>query len=190
MSKIGSLVLALALTVTWPAFAGAAPKPAAPQPSAQGLKDGLAVDYYYAKFNHVREIESWMKYKPGKPGAALAALNFAGGVGKVLTSGADDLVGARITGYIKFERPGTYRFQVTSNDGVRVSLGGEKIYEDPKVHPDRTSDPIPVVIAEAGLYPLEVLYFEKKNTATLQVSWSPPGASGFEFLSAAVLKHD
>lgn len=192
MFKIGPLVVALALTLAsaWPDLAAAAPKAAHPQPSAQELRDGLAVEYYFAKFNHVRELETWMKYRDGKPGAPLSALDFAGGAGDVLTSGSDDLVGARITGYIKFERPGPYRFQVTSNDGVRVSLGGEKIYEDPNVHPDRTSNPIPVTIEQAGLYRLEVLYFEKKNTSTLQVSWSPPGSNGFVFLPATVLKHD
>ncbi len=167
----------------------AGPQPANPQPDGAALKDGLAVDYYFAKYNHIRELETWMKYKDGKPGDPIAMLDSKAGAGAVLTSGVDDLVGAHITGYIGFDAPGAYRFEVTSNDGVRVTLGGVEIYQDPDVHPDRTSDPIPVQIDHAGWYPLEVLYFEKKNTSTIQLHWSPSGGAGFAAVPASALKH-
>lgn len=167
----------------------AGPQPADPQPNGTALEDGLAVEYYFAKYNHIRELETWMKYKKGKPGDPIAMLDSKVGAGTVLTSGVDDLVGAHITGFIGFDAPGTYRFQVTSNDGIRISLGGAEIYQDPNVHADRTSDPISVEIAEAGWYPLEVLYFEKKNTSTIQLYWSPPGGSSFDAVPASALKH-
>ena len=192
MVRMHSIFAALAaMLVLSAANAGlaAGPQPANPQPDGAALKDGLAVVYYFAKYNHIRELETWMKYKKGKPGEPIAMLNAKFGTGAVLTSGVDDLVGAHITGYIGFEAPGTYRFQVTSNDGVRVTMGGVKIFEDPNVHPDRTSDPIAVQIDQAGWYPLEVLYFEKKNTSTIQLHWSPPGGSGFDAVPASALKH-
>lgn len=192
MARIRSL-FALPAMLFALAAAGAAwsagPRPADPQPDAAALKDGLAVRYYFAKYNHVRELESWMKYKDGKPGDPLPMLDWKVGTGPVLTSGVKDLVGAHITGYIGFESPGTYQIKVTANDGVRLTLGGEKLYEDPKVHPDRTSDPIDVTVDQPGWYPLELLYFEKKNTSTLQLHWSPPGSSGFDPVPAAAFKH-
>jgi len=190
--RIRSLFPLLALTLVLAAAGtawSAGPQPADPQPDSKALKDGLAVRYYFAKYNHVRELESWMKYKDGKPGDPIPMLDTDAGSGAVLTSGVTDLVGAHITGYVGFESAGTHRFQVTSNDGVRVTLGGVKIYEDPKVHANRTSDPISVQIDRPGWYPLEVLYFEKKNTAALKLHWSPPGSSGFDPVPAVAFKH-
>ncbi len=49
--------------------------------------------------------------------------------------------------------------------------------------------PISVEIEQAGWYPLEVLYFEKKNTSTVQLRWSPPGGVGFTAVPASAFKH-
>ncbi len=181
-------VLALVLVQGGLAWS-ASPVRGDPQPDSGSLKPGLSVLYYYAKYNHIRELETWMKYKDGKPGEPIALLDAKAGTGKVLTSGSADLVGAHIKGFLRFDEAGTHRFQVTSNDGIRVVLGGEKIYEDPDVHPDRTSDPIPVEIAQPGYYPIEILYFEKKNTATIQLYWSPPGSSQFAPVPASAFWH-
>ena len=184
------LALSIAFLITSATASSAlSPRLAEPQPDAAALKDGLAVQYYFNKFDHVGQIERWMKYKEGKPGDPLSMLNYRVGRGPVLTSGVANLVGAHITGYIAFDKPGDYQFEVTSNDGVRILLGGMRLYEDPKPHPDRTSDPITVTIEQTGWYPLVVFYFEKKNTSTLELRWSPPGASGFDFVPASVLKH-
>ena len=160
-----------------------------PQPDLLGLNEGLAVRYYFGEFNHIRELEVWMRRRNGQLGAPLPMLDFDMGKGEVLGSGQKDHVGTHITGYIAFDAPGTYRFRVTSNDGVRVTLGGILIYEDPEVHGARTSHPIPVLIPEASLYPLEVLYFEKTKSATLQVYWAYPGAEEFVAVPAEVFWH-
>jgi hypothetical protein len=47
-----------------------------------------------------------------------------------------------------------------------------------------------VEISAPGWYALEIWYFEKKGTATLDVLWSRPGSSGFETIAAEVLKHE
>lgn len=183
-------VLALALLLSAAGIARSAdPARESPQPDTETLKDGLAVNYYFAKYNHIKELETWMKYKDGKPGTPIAMLDSNAGSGEVLTSGASDLVGAHILGYLRLDFAGSYSFRVTSNDGIRVTLGGVKIYEDPDVHPNRTSDPIPVRVSQPGWYALELLYFEKKNTSSLQLHWSPPGKSDFVPVPAAAFKH-
>ena len=73
----------------------------------------------FGEFNHIRELEVWMKRRDGQLGAPLPMLDFDMGEGEVLGSGQKDFVGAHITGYVAFDAPGTYRFRVTSNDGVR-----------------------------------------------------------------------
>jgi hypothetical protein len=157
---VGSCMLLAAAT-----FAGAQPvaglKPAAPQPTA-----------VYCRFNNINEFAD-KKFEPGPP---LAHLDWKMGAGIVLTSKEKDQVGALITGFIRFDKAGTFGFDVTSNDGVRVEIGGKLLYEDPTVHGDDTSDRIDVKIGQPGWYPLQILYFEKKGTATLVLRWAPAGA--------------
>jgi hypothetical protein len=149
-------------------------RPAEPQPGAAQLTPGLAVQYTYAIVNHLDELKA-KKFEPGPP---LPQLDYKMGSGNILTSKAADGVGALITGFIRFEKEGVYGFDVTSNDGVRVEIGGRKLYEDPTVHADDTSDRIDVKIDQPGWYPLTVTYFEKRNTATLVLRWIGPGESG------------
>jgi hypothetical protein len=40
-------------------------------------------------------------------------------------------------------------------------------------------------IAAAGWYKLEVSYFERKSTSTLQLYWQPPGGTEFVIVPAA-----
>jgi hypothetical protein len=169
------LGIALVAAVT---VAGAEPlaglRAAEPQPTAAQLMPGLAVEYTYAIMNHVDDMKG-KKFEPGPP---VTHLDWKMGEGTVLTSKAADGVGAIISGFIQFEKAGVYGFDVTSNDGVRLEIGGKKIYEDPTVHGDDTSDRIDVKIEQPGWYPITVTYFEKRNTATLVVRWIAPGQSG------------
>ncbi|WP_169545340.1 PA14 domain-containing protein [Sneathiella aquimaris] len=164
-------------------------KPASPQPAASALKPGLAVQYYGAKLNSIREFIEWMEYDKGKAGPPIPQLNYQVGQGPVLTATATDMVGADITGFINFERSGPYTFMVHSNDGVRLTIGDKMIYEDPEVHADRFSDEITLEISEPGWYPVRVLYFEKKNTSTLELYWDPPGPEEVDYVPTKAFAH-
>lgn len=165
------------------------PAPAKPQPEAAALKDGLAVRYYFNRFTHIAELEDWMRADDGMAGKPLPMLDYDMGIGNVLTSTASDLVGAHITGSIHLADTGTYTFRIISNDGVRLSIGGVKMHEDPEIHPDTASPPLVMQVSEAGWYPLDILYYEKKGTAALKLAWQPPGNAGFEPVPASALKH-
>lgn len=164
-------------------------KPASPQPATDALKPGLAVQYYGAKFNSIRQFVEWMDYDKGKPGKPIPMLNYQVGQGNVLTSTATDLIGADITGFINFERSGNYTVMVHSNDGVRLTIGDKLVHEDPEVHADRFSDEITLEISEPGWYPVRVLYFEKKNTSTLELYWDPPGPEEIDLVPAKAFAH-
>ena len=86
--------------------------------------------------------------------------------------------------------PGTYLMTMQSNDGIRVFLGGQMVFEDPDVHRDRFTENTTVEIAEAGYYPLYIVYFERKGTSTLEMYWQPPGAESFDFVPADAFFHD
>ncbi|MEP3246273.1 MAG: PA14 domain-containing protein [Sneathiella sp.] len=164
-------------------------KPASPQPAADSLKPGLAVQYYGAKFNSIDKLVEWMDYEKGTKGTPIPQLNYQVGNGNVLTTTATDLMGADITGFINFERSGNYTVMVHSNDGVRLTIGDKMIHEDPDVHADRFSDEITLEISEPGWYPVRVLYFEKKGTATLELYWDPPGPEEIDYVPAKAFAH-
>jgi hypothetical protein len=169
-----SLAIAVLLAVLAPT-AGAETltglRPAEPQPAQ--LTPGLAVEYTYAKVNYIEQLKG-RKFEPGPP---LESINYRWG-GTVLTSKAREEVGAIITGFIRFEKTGVYGFEVTSNDGVLVEIGGQVLHEDPGVHSDSTSDRISVKIDQPGWYPLRVVYFQKRGTASLVLAWVGPGEKG------------
>ncbi len=163
---------------------------ATPQPAAKELSPGLAVTYYFAKFDHTREVLEWAKYKDGVEGEPIAVLDYFVGDGDVLTSGQADFVGADIRGYINMPVAGTYTFAMHSNDGVNLEIGGKRVVYDPIVHSDRFSDLIPVEVSEPGWYPLRLIYFEKQVTSTLELFWLKPGQTGqLEHVPADALAH-
>ena len=98
-------------------------KIADPQPA--NVVPGLSVSYRYGIINNVSEMSDTV----GEPGAPLPQLSYNAGFGKVLTSNREDGVQARIVGFIKFDKPGQWRFAVKSNDGVRLEIGGKMVYE-------------------------------------------------------------
>ena len=146
-------------------------QPANPAPAADKLAAGLAVNYHFDFIDRLTQFNE----KGKTVGAPLTHLGWDMGPGKILTSDKTDGVQAHIAGFIRFPAAGTYVFEVNSNDGVRLEIGGKRIFEDGDVHPDRLSPPIPVEVTSPGLYPIKILYFEKKNTATLEVFWTAPG---------------
>ena len=160
--------------------------PAAPQPRAGEISPGLAVEYIRMFARHVDEIEIAGKGIMGEP---LEMLDWNTGDGPVLTHANDDGIGARITGFINFEKAGDYMMAIQSNDGVRLSIGGQLVIDDPDVHGDRFSPNVTLQVPRAGWYPLYLLYFERKGTSTLELYWQPPGAEGFDFVPGEAFAH-
>ena len=161
-------------------------QPASPQPAADATAPGLAVNYVFFKAHHVDAVEA---EGPGEPGMPLPQLNYQNGAGNVLTSDQADGVGALIRGFIDFPSAGRWLMTAQSNDGVRVRLAGAVIIEDPDVHSDQFAPNAEINIARPGWYEIAVTYFERKNTATLQLYWQPPGKSEFEIVPAAAFSH-
>jgi PA14 domain len=162
---------------------------AAPQPAADKLIPGLAVQYYGVKLKSIRQLVEWIAYEKGNPGKPIPMLNYQVGDGNVLTSTTNDLIGADITGFINFETSGTYTVMVHSNDGVRVHIGGKMVHEDPEPHADRFSDEIKLEISKPGWYPVRVLYFERRHTSTLELYWDPPGPQEIDYVPASAYAH-
>lgn len=161
-------------------------KPAAGPAGSLDLKPGLRVEYIPGFVRHIDEIAD----KEGNQGGGiLNTLEWNNDDGEVMTSGLEDGVAARITGFVNFSKAGNYVLAIQSNDGVRLSIGGELIIDDPDVHPERFSPNVSVRIETPGWYPLHLLYFERKGTSTLELYWQPPGAKGFDYVPANAFAH-
>ncbi len=184
-----SIAVALVICQLPPAFSQQPVTGLEPVAAVDGLTPGLSVAYYDAAMSHVRQVREWAGHRDGRPGAPIAQIDYAESVGEVLTSGRTDEVGAWIKGLIRFETAGIHTFEITANDGVQLEIGGLAIFRDPMIHKTRTSEPIPVEIATPGWYPIEVLYFEARNTATLEIKWRPPGTAGFAYVPAEAFAH-
>ncbi len=165
----------LALTLGAGTVLAAAPQPLDPQPAAGDLDPGLSVRYYRAFFRLIEEFVESMAGDAGEAGAALPALDYRVAGGPALTSGVEDGVGAKITGLIRLDKPGTYSFLVQSNDGFVLDIGRASVLEDPDVHGDRYSKIAKLTVGQPGWYALYLLYFERKGTATLELYWKQPG---------------
>lgn len=188
LSIVGAMVAALLFALPPAARAETfnSLQPVSPQPAAGATQPGLAVNYVYLKAHHVDDVEA---DGPGEPGTPLPQLNYQSGDGNVLTSDRFDGVGALIRGFIDFPVAGRWLMTAQSNDGVRVRLAGAVVIEDPDVHSDQYAANAEINIAQPGWYEIAVTYFERKNTATLQLYWQPPDKTAFEIVPATAFSH-
>ena len=180
-----------AWTVAALVIAGTAPAVAleGPEPQSATVEPGLEVTYYSKAFNRLREIPDWAKYKKGTVGPLLPALDYDSGSGPVLTSTSKDGIGAHIVGLINLGESGTYQFKVRSNDGVQVTIGGDRVVKDDRPHTTRFSKAASLSVATPGWYEIVVFYFEKKGNSVLELHWAPPSGGGFTLVPAEAFGH-
>jgi hypothetical protein len=165
-------------------------KPLDLQQGKDVLKPGLAVVYFHILVRKIDELPKGkgaeMRARPGKP---IPRLDHRFGEGEVFDSGRSRGVGMHMIGYLRLSEPGSYVFKALSNDGIRVYLNYEVIISDEGVHSDRFSEPYTVEIDKPGWYPLKIMYFQRKGTATIEMHWKKPGASRFTIIPAEAYGH-
>jgi len=149
-------------------------QPISPQPASASMKPGLAVDYFFDYFGHIDSLSILTEGSEGEP---LANLAHRTKTGDVLTADRPMGVGAKIRGMIHLAQTGVYTFKVESNDGVRLHIGGIKLWTDPEIHSNRWSRPLEYEVTEAGWYDFKIDYYQRKGTSALQLTWVPPAGS-------------
>lgn len=170
--------LAATLAICCAGMLAAAPlklTPADPQP--RGLKPGLSVQYAYPDdVKSLAEAKVALKQK-AKPGRPLKGLDYrdTNEGDKTLTSDRAMHVAARIKGYVRFDKPGIYTVDFLSNDGMRATIGGQKVSQFDGRQPCEPTFGSDVEVPKAGWYKLEVLYFQRLGTACLHMRSAPKG---------------
>ena len=148
-------------------------EPADPQPSSADLTPGLAV-LYSGKFGGRSLEEMNAEVKKWTPGPALAGLSYDTAEGEsALTSDTAAKIGAKISGFINFETPGTYTLEFLSNDGLEIAIGNQMVGLYDGVHDCGYVGEVEVEVPVAGFYPVEASYFQRKGGACLLMEWGP-----------------
>lgn len=179
------ILAVLALLLATPAFAATLKlEPAAPQPS--GLKSGLAVSYADAMVRTLSEAErAAQNAQPGKPLEGLDYWDTSEGM-ETLTAGRATGVVAVIDGYVRFDAPGTYTIDFLSNDGLRMSIGGQQVVNADGVRSCDETRAVQAEVPSAGWYKVEGLYFQRKGTACLHMR---AGVGAADFMPNAAFGH-
>ena len=79
-----------------------------------------------------------------------------------------DKFAVRITSELTVNTAGYWTFLTNSDDGVRLRIDGENVIVDDSLHP--TADRWGTTILSAGSHNLELVYFENKGVASLELS--------------------
>lgn len=140
------------------------------------LQPGLSVVYFHGFYRNIHQMPRGKSAaEKGIPGKPIPKLDHKFGEDLVFDSGRSKGVGMHMDGFILFEKTGDYVFQANTNDGFRLLISEMKIIDDPLYHSDRMSGKVRVRVSEPGWYPLRILYFQRKGTATIQLFWIKPG---------------
>lgn len=165
--------------------------PADPQPDAAALRPGLGVEYVYpADVKRLSDANGWNEHYR-KPGPALVGFDYpdTSPGERTLTSDVAERVIAFIDGYIRFDRPGVWRLEFWSNDGLQVRIGGVEVYKHDLRHPCETLGWQEFTVPEAGWYEVEAVYFQRLNTACMMMKWQAPGEGGLSWTPQDVYAH-
>ncbi|GAB4167896.1 MAG: hypothetical protein Fur0032_06040 [Terrimicrobiaceae bacterium] len=90
------------------------------------------------------------------------------------------------TGFIDVPITDTYQFTVTSDDGARLIIDGQTVFDNDGVKTAALSKSGNIAL-EAGRHPIRLEYFHKDGAETLQVQWWRLGQSTPETIPASVL---
>jgi len=155
------------------------------------VKQGLSVIYYekYSKRNLDNLPQNESAVYPSFKGEPIAQLNHQFGKEDVFGSGTNRLIGMRMKGFLNLSEPGVYQFQALANDGIKVTLSGKTLVNDPSQHSDRLTNIGLATVTTAGWYDVVVEYFQRKGTAALILYWKEPGKQEFVPIPKEIYGH-
>jgi len=98
----------------------------------------------------------------------------------------DSFIG-RAFGWIEISRAGRYRFRLTCDDGAKLFLGGRPLLDTERGagFTDETG-----IDLKAGVYPVEIPFYEDGGNFNLRLEWQRPGDEKFVVIPATALKSE
>jgi TolB-like protein len=117
-----------------------------------------------------------------------AVVNFDWKYGSPLPRIHSDWFGVRWTGLLHIDIQGTYSFKFVHDDGVRIWVNSEKIYDSWRGGVYDNS--IDIHFEDTGWMPIKIEYWEGSALAKCLLFWAKPGAMEFEILPTSHLAHE
>ncbi len=139
-------------------------KPAVPLAASASApaKKGLAFEYFEGRFDKLPDFGALSAARTGMaPRPDLAAAK------------DKDEFALRFKGFVRIPETGVYVFNVSSDDGSKLSVAGKEIIVNDGVH-GMTEEKAEIAL-EAGWHPFELVYFQGRGGLGLDVSWQGPG---------------
>jgi hexosaminidase len=121
------------------------------------LQRGAHYAYYEGRFSTVEQLT---RATPSREGVArnIELPGFE----------RDDFIGLQFTGYIRVPTSGVYSFYLTSDDGSRLTIGGEIVIDHDGFH--RATERTGVIALETGYHPFMVGFFHAGGSKALRLT--------------------
>ena len=145
-----------------------------PAAEVSGTRPGVGYRYYEGNFSRVSEIAGGKLVERG----ILPEVSISGARQK-------DHFGYIFEGLLRIPERGVWEFQLRSDDGSVLEIGGERIVDNDGSHAAIAATGRAAL--DAGLHPFRLLYFEDYEGEELSWSWRAPGAERFEAVPGANL---
>ncbi|MEK8141971.1 PA14 domain-containing protein [Streptomyces sp. M10(2022)] len=95
---------------------------------------------------------------------------------------------SQIIGNIDVPADGTYDFRLISDDGSRLSIGGQQVIDHDGLHGAEPKDG--EITLTPGYHALQVDHFDRGGGQQVTLQWKPPGAADFALVPNSVLSTD
>ncbi len=114
------------------------------------------------------------------------AVQFAWGEAEPAAGVGADRFSVSWSGYLEVTADGAYTFAAVADDGVRLWVGDQMVFEDWTFHaPARVEGTAELAV---GFVPIRLDYFDAGSNAEVALSWLPPGAGAEEVIPASSLR--
>ncbi|HSV16324.1 MAG TPA: family 16 glycoside hydrolase [Tepidisphaeraceae bacterium] len=174
--------------ITVEELTGGAAAVAAGQPvSLKDASPGLVGEY----FENIAGFKALTQVKQREPFFLRVdpQINFAAVEGEFYGSHLIENFGVRWTGAIHIDKPGTYTFDLRSDDGSKLTINGKTVVDHSRAHgmEDKAGQ---VRFTTAGDYPLKLEYNQFASAAGCIFNWQPPNEKDLSVVPASVLVHE
>jgi len=102
-------------------------------------------------------------------------VNYDWGTGAPAASLPADNFSVRWSGHVAPTADGNYAFQTTSDDGLRLWVGGTLVVDHWTVHAPATDSSPPMALKAGSFYEIKLEYYEAQNGAVAKLGWIAPG---------------
>ncbi|MCW5937555.1 MAG: DUF1080 domain-containing protein [Fimbriimonadaceae bacterium] len=99
---------------------------------------------------------------------------------------SEDKFYCELSGFIKIPSSGKYEFQLTSDDGSTLYIGGKLVVDHDGLH--GAEGAVGEATLSAGSHPIAIHHFENEGGATLKLEWRKPGDKEFSVVPTEALE--